>query len=164
MIRQGNLSDCYNLSILGKKTYYDTYEDIMDKDLIKLTEKIFAYKNICEYMRNDNIMYFVTYLNKKLIGYCKLLFSGKDVTLDKLYVDKIYQGQKYGSKIMDYVLNFLRKNNIESMNLLVYEHNNAAIKFYEKLGFIKKQKKRYSYLDYESNYYDIVMVKRLVSK
>lgn len=65
-------------------------------------------------------------------------FTGiKSAELARLYVAKAYHNLKIGAALMQFALNFASQNKAQKLFLGVWEHNQKAIDFYHKWGFVK---------------------------
>lgn len=63
-------------------------------------------------------------------------YKGPRVWLDRIFIDKRYQGKGYGKASVEILLKRLYEEYGEPMIYLsVYDDNEVAIKLYEKLGF-----------------------------
>jgi len=53
-----------------------------------------------------------------------------------LYLEPDYRNRGLAVQLLGAAAAFFRKNNLNAIRLLAAEHNNRAIKFYERYGFI----------------------------
>lgn len=71
-----------------------------------------------------------------MYGHFKQLSSEGQLWLDRLLIDKRYQGKRYGETAVRMLLDLLQKEyRQEKVYLSVYDSNQAAIRLYEKIGF-----------------------------
>lgn len=68
-----------------------------------------------------------------------ILTDIKTLYIDDLCVDKNIRGQKIGSKLYDFVVQFAKQSGCYNLTLNVWSLNSSAMKFYEKCG-LKPQK------------------------
>lgn len=80
--------------------------------------------------------------NNQIVGYGGLYMTG-DIT--NIAVLPAFRGKGYGGAIIQYLSNFAKEKNIDSLFLEVRKSNEVAIKLYEKCGFklINVRKKYY---------------------
>ena len=80
----------------------------------------------------------------ELIGYAKLragvtescVAAENPIELERLYVDKTALGQGVGARLMQFCLDKASTQNYDTLWLGVWEHNQRAIEFYRKWGFV----------------------------
>ena len=90
--------------------------------------------------------------NENVIGTISLQYLGEgEGILKGMYVHQEYRNKKIASKLMDILLGFAIKNNYKKIKLDTYKQFEAAIKFYEKNGFVKKQEVDNKYI-YEKEF------------
>jgi len=110
--------------------------------LLKLDEKIFD-----RYWRNSSNSFhetlkscvnnhlFLQKNNGELIGYAILGETRKLSYLQRIGVDKSYQGLGYGEELLQSVLSFSKEKKFLSMKLNTQETNESALNLYKKNGF-----------------------------
>ncbi|MDN3399412.1 GNAT family N-acetyltransferase [Psychrobacter sp. APC 3426] len=92
---------------------------------------------------------FVVESNNKLMGYMSVIkqFSTWDMDwylyLDCLYLNEETRGQGIGMELMQKIKLFSQENNINTIQWQTPKDNLSAIKFYQKLGAINKEKYRF---------------------
>lgn len=80
----------------------------------------------------------------KPAGYCCMVLSytleyhGPDCFLDELYVKPEFQHQGVGSKVMQFVEIYARRQNYKAIHLFVFDKNKNAFDFYVHKGFKKR--------------------------
>ncbi|MCT8555558.1 GNAT family N-acetyltransferase [Glaesserella parasuis] len=62
------------------------------------------------------------------------LFDRKVLYIDDLCVDASQRGKKIGEKLYQYVVDFAKANACDSVTLHVWNDNQGAFRFYERLG------------------------------
>jgi len=85
-----------------------------------------------------------------LAGYCICSVRDETGELDSIYVEPEYRGRGVGRKLAESGLAWLKRQGCRYIDVLVAGGNEAALPFYEKLGFcvrgtvlrLKQQKKR----------------------
>ena len=75
----------------------------------------------------------------EIIGFALFYFVyytwvGKSLYLDDLYVKETYRSNKIGSKLLNRVISYGKKNNCKRIRWQVLHWNQPAIDFYKKLG------------------------------
>jgi ribosomal protein S18 acetylase RimI-like enzyme len=142
IIRNPKISDLnqtpiYINKLSKEKTYVILQGEIKSKD----SERKRLKNNIKAILENKSVVKFIFHKNE-LIGICSIeLRSGakEHVGGFGLSIDKKYRGQGLGSLLMDEVLIESKKKlkKMKYIYLEVFAENIAAIKLYEKKGFVK---------------------------
>lgn len=147
MIRRGDLNDVALLQSIGKKTFYDTFgntctkEDMhgvldlyfnaaqVELDLIDEADNFFFFEE-------DGITKGYMRINAKHDCPLNSYRNRKCIELVRLYVLKEFHGTGVANQLMDFAIDFARKNGCQIMYLSVWEYNFRARGFYEKHGFL----------------------------
>ena len=77
--------------------------------------------------------------DNRIVGVCELIKNWYDVQaafIHSLYVDKDFRSKGIGKKLLSEVINILKKESLESVELTVDPVNTAAINLYKRSGFI----------------------------
>ena len=101
-----------------------------------------------EIVNNPFAMYFVIELNGQVIGYIGYHVIDENAEILNFVISKLYQGNGYGTKILDETLNEVDRLGVKTITLEVRVSNKRAQKLYEKFGF-KASYKREKYYDNE---------------
>ena len=109
------------------------------KKIESLFREVFVNRSIIENINNNPFTnYFILYKNNELIGFINFDIIYDRCELININVINEEKGNGYGKFLMDYMINYIIKNNIVNITLEVRVDNLIAIKMYEKYGFIKK--------------------------
>ncbi|GGK58270.1 GNAT family N-acetyltransferase [Amphritea balenae] len=66
----------------------------------------------------------------------EMRYSRSECYLFKLYVSEEYRGKGLGESLIDFLFGELKLRGLGSLDLEVYQKNEKAIRFYERLGFV----------------------------
>ena len=87
--------------------------------------------------------------NYEVVGYVSCIFLEQPFStnmhqfttlfIDDLCVDQNVRGQQIGKRLYQYVLKFAKENNCYDVTLNVWEGNDSARAFYEKMGMSVKE-------------------------
>lgn len=145
-IRRAAVADTKLLSELSTTTFFDTFSGTCtDEDMQEFIKQCFSEKQVSEELQDGNDFYFIAFIEEKAVGYIRIkedasevpeIKDHKSIELKRIYVLKEYLSKKIGARLMQFALNFAAKNGYELMWLGVWEHNERAMKFYKKFGFI----------------------------
>jgi diamine N-acetyltransferase len=133
-----NFWDVINLkSAETQKHYLQTNAVFMAMAYVNLK---FNYPDAC----------FAIYHGETVVGFSKIVFVPKDeepydfsedtYLIDAMMIDERHQGKGYGKAALNQILSFIRTKpwgNSHCIKLSCYDENIAAIKLYEKSGFVK---------------------------
>lgn len=98
----------------------------------------------CEYIQNclkqmlgKNYFIVGAYKDETLVGItgCWIatkFYCGKYLEIDNFVVDENFRNQGIGSKIFDFVFDYAKKSNCDSVMLDVYSWNEGAHRFYDR--------------------------------
>lgn len=86
-------------------------------------------------LNNPLAHYFVVENDGEVVAYCGIYRILDEGHITNIAVKPEYQQQGVGTKLLTEVLEMSRSSGIVQVTLEVNEHNERAIKFYEKFGF-----------------------------
>lgn len=118
-------------------------------DLFVPGAKKYTDGELAEILKDDDTPVFVAEREDRVAGYafCIIKTAGgspsltdiKTLYIDDLCVDETVRGGHIGTALYEYVLEFARSIGCYNVTLNVWEGNDAAMRFYEKIG-MKVQK------------------------
>ena len=143
VIKKASVIDAEALKKISVDTFIETFASQNTKeDMDLFLNECFNIKAIETELLDKNISYYRASLNENLVGYVKIRVGGhpdfnnaKALEIARIYVYETYHGQKVGASLMQFVMDFAKKNKFEVLWLGVWENNPKAIKFYERRGF-----------------------------
>jgi len=146
MIRRGDINDVALLQQIGRKTFDDTFGNTCTKeDMRGVLDLFFNSAQVALELQDesDNFFFFEQdgiakgYLRINAKHACPLesFQNRKNIELVRLYVLKEFHGAGVANELMNFALDFARKNGFDLMYLSVWEYNFRARGFYEKHGF-----------------------------
>ena len=117
-------SHFYNLNVewLEKYFYIEPYD-----------EKVLS--NPEEFIIDKGGYIFFAKFNNEIVGVVSLINQNSFFELSKMAVSPKYQGLKIGQKLMDYCIDFAKKQKWKSVTLYSHRSLVAAINLYKKVGF-----------------------------
>ncbi len=145
-MRRITLKDVPALSLLAKKTFYDTFVCTCTKaDMEDFLEKYYSEIVLANELKNESYHYFFATINDALIGYSLFAennnefveLNKKALELKRFYVLNDYHGKGIAQTMMSHYLEYAHTNNYEMAFLGVWEYNYKAQNFYKKYGFVK---------------------------
>jgi ribosomal protein S18 acetylase RimI-like enzyme len=147
MIRRGDINDVALLQQIGRTTFDDTFGNTCTKeDMRGVLDLFFNSAQVALELQDesDNFFFFEQdgiakgYLRINAKHACPLdsFQNRKSIELVRLYVLKEFHGAGVANELMNFALDFARKNGFDLMYLSVWEYNFRARGFYEKHGFV----------------------------
>jgi len=145
-IRRANSNDAELLSSMGAKTFIETFSGTCtDDDMTEFVKHYYNLPQVVQELNDDEVYFFIAFLNDKPAGYLRVKESVSEVPLIKLYrslelkrlyVLKEFHSQKIGAALMKFAVDFAVERNYRAMYLSVWEYNERAKEFYKRWGFI----------------------------
>lgn len=121
--------------------------DISKKDCPRYAAYINHNKLKASRAKGDKLFGF--YLNKKQIGFVSLEKATDTVWyLMKLSVLPEYRKNGYGEKLMDFVINHVKKNNGKLISTGVMDKNQKLKNWFKKFGFEEGSKRDYDHIPF----------------
>ncbi|MES2646590.1 MAG: GNAT family N-acetyltransferase [Bacteroidota bacterium] len=130
---------------LGVTSFYETYAAYNTaSDMLQYTNENYNKERLEEEIDNPEVNYFIAYLDDQPAGFAKLrqpeethemLQHTRNIELERIYVLQSFKRSGIGKALIDTCIERSRKENFEVIWLGVWQQNQKAIKFYEKIGF-----------------------------
>ena len=143
-IRQATTDDANLLTELSITTFRDKFEPLnKPEDMDMYIKGEMNIEKLTAELGDPDNLFFLAYYNEVLAGYTKIrtkeapteLNGMKPIELERLYVLYTYQNLGIGAALMEHCLSYAKGKNYDTVWLGVWEHNDGAIKFYERFGF-----------------------------
>ncbi len=134
------------LARISRKTFIDAFEALNDPDDFKhYLDTSLSREKLARELRNPDTSFFFVTEGVAVVAYFKFnendaqtdLKEADGIELERIYVLTEFQGTKIGEWIITEILKIARAKKKVYIWLGVWEENAAAIRFYERLGFIK---------------------------
>jgi len=141
-----NSNDLDRLLEVSRTTFIDAFEkDNNPDDFKEYINSAFSRETIKAEISNPNSLFYFTYHYDTLVGYFKINQKGAQteqintntLELERIYVVKAFQGRQIGKHMLFKTIELAKSKNTSFLWLGVWEKNSAAIRFYERYGFIK---------------------------
>lgn len=138
VIRKASLNDIHLLRSLAREIWITCYPGIISMEQIEYMLKLmYSAKNIEKEIKEGIIWELVEHEGIP-IGFIALTCTGDGVVkLNKLYLKKTTHGKGLGQECLKHVIDFATHHKFHKVYLTVNKGNEAAIKAYEKAGFLK---------------------------
>jgi diamine N-acetyltransferase len=169
-LRRLSLEDVPALSIIAKKTFYDSFSGTCTAaDMNHFLELYYNENVLAEEVANNEMCYYFVEVDGDIAGYILYKENNpgfeemkykKCIELKRLYVLGNYHGKGIAQKMMDAFLEHANSNNFDVAFLGVWEYNCRAQYFYAKYGF-KPTTHRHGFPIGNTAQTDIYMMKEL---
>ncbi len=137
IIRRAQAQDLKPIADLQLESWKDTYAGVLPKDYFFNQAAADIHRHWCELkISNDDVVLVAE--NKEIIGFIAV-WCRPDPFIDNLHVKPSHRGQKIGFAMMEAVAQILFKLGKKTAYLWVFLSNKKAIRFYEKLGGVRKE-------------------------
>lgn len=145
-IRECGLEDLPVVKEICEKTFVETFgEENSEEDMEKYLQETFSEEVLKKELEEEDSLYFLAYMEERPAGYMKLNFreaqteKGHEeaIEVQRIYVLRDMKGKGIGKMMLKKAMDIGIERNLKYVWLGVWEHNRAAIAFYEKLGFLK---------------------------
>ena len=152
--RQADISDRNIICALGVTTFYEAYfEQDESSDLANYVLESFNQAQIEAELNNTDSTFFIAELNGKAVGYAKLrenstvdcLKNENSIELHRIYILERAKGKGVGGRLLNRCFEAAQAKGYETIWLGLWEQNSAALRFYEKLGFVKVGEVQFPY-------------------
>lgn len=163
-IRKAYAKDLHNLQQIAKQTFLETYaSDNTEEDMQVYLQQGFSLEKLKDELNDPNSEFNLAWVDRKIVGYIKINFGPSQTELkdeqsleiQRIYVLKVHQGKKIGQSLYQKAVEIAQQKNLDYLWLGVWEENQKAIQFYEKLGFVAFNKHIFTLGDDEQT--DIMM-------
>ena len=139
-------NDLQTLVDISISTFISAFEKHNNpEDFKAYMKKAFSQEQLREELLNPNVRFYFVYKDASLVGYYKLNAQnaqteplGNDsIEIERIYVLEQFQGQQIGKEMLYNIIQLAKQEQMAFIWLGVWEMNTAAIRFYERHGFVK---------------------------
>ncbi len=136
--------DLQPLIFISKKTFDDTFRpDNKDYIIDHYLETSFTEEKMKAQLNNPNSEFYFAYSDNDVAGYLKININdaqteamGEDtLEIERIYVDNRYQKQGIGKHLYNKAIERAKYYHLKKVWLGVWEHNQNALAFYNRMGF-----------------------------
>lgn len=167
-IKKCNNEDLLILQNISMETFYDTFKDQNSlENMNAYLEKAFNLKQLERELSSIHSEFFFVYMNGEVAGYLKVN-SGEEQTetmgeealeIERIYIKCNFQKHGLGKYLLNQAVEMAMERKKKKLWLGVWEKNENAISFYEKMGFV--QTGVHSFYMGDEEQMDLIMIKTL---
>ena len=168
-IQKCTLEDSRKLQEISYQTFNETFKDQNSPDNMKAyLEKAFNLPQLETELSNTSSQFFFVYFNHKVAGYLKVNthnaqteeMGDEALEIERIYVKNEFQKHGLGKDLLNKALEVAMEQNKKNIWLGVWEKNEKAIAFYQKMGFV--QTGTHSFYMGDEEQIDFIMTKTLI--
>ncbi len=140
------MKDLDSLVAISRSTFIEAFEKDNDpEDFWLYINKAFNKESIKTQLQNPNSKFYFAYLNDQIIGYFKLNIKTEQtehvdelgLELERIYILSSRQNKGFGNEILRHIISLAKSGETKILWLGVWQMNEAAVRFYERHGFVK---------------------------
>lgn len=168
IITQVTLSDLADLYNISRETFKDTFaKDNMDTDMQQFLDTAYTKEKLTFELETTGTTFWFLRVDGNLAGYLKLNVEQAQteniapdaLEVERIYIRKDYKHQGLGTLLINHAEKIAKDANKNKIWLGVWEHNEPAKHFYQKLGF--KQIGEHNFQLGSESQRDLIMLKSL---
>ncbi len=95
-------------------------------------------KRIQNLEKRDRFIAYVAEVDYESVGYCIATVDGLIGEIDSIFVNERYRGQGTGEKLISLALEWLERNECETIKVCIAKGNENVLNFYRKFGFAER--------------------------
>ncbi|HKL29224.1 MAG TPA: GNAT family N-acetyltransferase [Natrialbaceae archaeon] len=137
-VRPADREDVSGIQRVARRGWHAAYEDVLAPGTIETKlEEWYAKAEIHEYVKREDVGYFVAVGDGQVLGYASGGPSDEDGVgfLGAIYVDPDHWGEGIGSRLLDRVESFLADRGYERLRFRVLAENDVGTSFYRSRGY-----------------------------
>ncbi|MBY0024104.1 GNAT family N-acetyltransferase [Paenibacillus polymyxa] len=163
---------CEDVQILQEisiETFNDTFKDQNSPENMQAyLERAFNLKQLDKELANVSSEIFFIYFNEELAGYLKININDaqsekmgdESLEVERIYIKNKFQKHGLGKHLLNKAIEIALGHHKKKVWLGVWEKNENAIAFYEKMGFV--QTGAHSFYMGDEEQIDFIMTKTLI--
>lgn len=143
-IEQIGIHEMLRLMEISEETFRDTFAHTTSKEnMDEFVEEAYDFYQLKDEIADRNSLFFFVYRGDEVLGYMKLNINEAQteqivedaLEIERIYVRKPYHRQGIGKALYEKAIEMASILNTSTIWLGVYEHNENAKAFYQRLGF-----------------------------
>jgi ribosomal protein S18 acetylase RimI-like enzyme len=167
-IKQCNLEDLRTLQEISYETFNETFKDQNSpENMNAYLERAFNLEQLEKELSNISLQFFFVYFNNEVAGYLKVNINDaqseemddESLEVERIYVKKEFQKHGLGKYLLNKAVEIALESNKKKIWLGVWEKNENAVAFYQKMGFVQTGAHSFYMGDEEQT--DFIMTKTL---
>ncbi|MFB0840694.1 GNAT family N-acetyltransferase [Paenibacillus oleatilyticus] len=167
-IKKCTLDDLLKLQEISCETFNETFKhQNSPENMNAYLERAFNLKQLEKELSNSSSQFFFVYCNHEVAGYLKVNtndaqseeMGDESLEIERIYIKNNFQKHGLGKYLLNQAIEIALECNKKKIWLGVWERNENAIAFYEKMGFV--QTGAHSFYMGDEEQIDFIMTKTL---
>lgn len=168
-IKKCNIVDLQTLQEISIETFYDAFKDQNSPESMNAyLESAFNLNQLEKELTNISSQFYFVIFHNEIVGYLKLntgdaqseKMGDESLEIERIYLKSKVQKNGLGKLLINKAIEIARESNKQNIWLGVWEKNDNAIAFYQKMGFI--QTGTHSFYMGDEEQLDFIMTKTLI--
>lgn len=156
------------LQEISIETFNDTFNDQNSPENMKdYLKRAFNFEQLETELSNISSKFFFVYFNNEVAGYLKVNtdnaqseeMGDESLEIERIYIKNKFQKHGLGKYLLNKAIEIAKEDNKKKIWLGVWEQNENAIAFYQKMGFVQTAAHSFYMGDEEQT--DFIMTKTL---
>ncbi|MFX3632560.1 MAG: GNAT family N-acetyltransferase [Candidatus Pristimantibacillus sp.] len=145
-IKECTREDLQLLQEISVETFNDTFKDQNSPENMKAyLERAFNSKQLEKELFNSSSAFYFIFFNEEIAGYLKVntndaqseKIGAESLEIERIYISNKFQRKGLGKYLFNKAMEIAIRQNKKMIWLGVWEKNENAIDFYEKMGFVQ---------------------------
>ncbi|WP_068615812.1 GNAT family N-acetyltransferase [Paenibacillus tuaregi] len=145
-IKKCTLEDSRKLQEISYETFNDTFKHQNSAENMRAyLERAFNLNQLEQELSNSSSQFFFAYVNDELAGYLKVntdeaqseAMGDESLEIERIYIKNEFQKNGLGKYLLNKAIDMAREHHKKKVWLGVWEKNENAIAFYNKMGFVQ---------------------------
>ncbi|GLI04595.1 spermidine/spermine N(1)-acetyltransferase [Paenibacillus tyrfis] len=167
-IKKCAFEDLRKLQEISYETFDETFKDQNSpENMNAYLERAFNLKQLEQELSHSSSQFFFVYCNHEVAGYLKVNINDaqseemgdESLEIERIYIKSKFQKHGLGKYLLNQAIEIALECNKKKIWLGVWERNENAIAFYEKMGFV--QTGAHSFYMGDEEQIDFIMTKTL---
>lgn len=160
--------DLQFLQEISIETFNDTFKEQNSPENMKAyLDRAFTIEQLEKELANTDSNFYFVYSNDEVAGYLKVNMNDAQseamdddtLEIERIYIKRTFQKMGLGKTLLQQAIDIAREHNKDKIWLGVWEKNEQAIAFYQKMGFV--QTGSHSFYMGDEEQVDFIMIKSL---
>ncbi|MGS2778702.1 GNAT family N-acetyltransferase [Robertmurraya sp. GLU-23] len=167
-IKKCTLEDSHQLQEISYETFNETFKDQNSPENMKAyLESAFNLNQLEKELSNNSSEFFFVYFENEVAGYLKINtndaqseeMGDESLEIERIYIKNKFQKHGLGKYLLNQAIEMAMQRQKKNLWLGVWEKNENAIAFYQKMGFVQTGAHSFTMGDEEQK--DFIMTKNL---
>lgn len=168
-LKRCTLEDLHQLQEISIETFSDTFKDQNSpENMNAYLDKAYNLEQLIKELSHRSSRFFFVFFNEEIAGYLKVNVKdaqseemGEEaLEIERIYIKKPFQKHGIGKYLLNKAIEMAEEQGKKKIWLGVWEQNENAIAFYQKMGFVQTGAHSFYMGDEEQT--DLIMVKALL--